>query len=315
MSALVGVDLGGTSIRAAVATGAGTHGPAAVHHTPASLGPAAVLDAVAAAVREAAAGATVGGVAIGIPGPLDPATGVVFEAPNLPGWSHVPAARLLEERLGCRVVVHNDARLATYAEWIAGAGRGTRHMLFLTVSTGVGGGMILDGALYAGATGIAGELGHVAVDTEGRRCLQGHPGCLEGVSSGTAIAGRAREALAAGASSSLGQVDPGLLDARAVEEAARDGDRLALGLFEDAGRALGRAIGGFVNIFNPEVLVIGGGLINSGELLFGPLHAAVREIAFADALRPCRIVPAALGTDAGLVGATAWALDHIGSGG
>jgi glucokinase len=169
----------------------------------------------------------------------------------------------------------------------------------------VGGGLVLDGELYTGWAGTAGELGHVPIDSEGRACHQGHPGCLEGVASGTAIAERARAALAAGEPSRLSVVE--VLDARAVQEAAEVGDRLATRLFDEAGRALGRAIGGYVNILSPEVVAIGGGLIGAGDLLFTPLHAAIPEIAFAVPLSRCRVVTAALGTDAGLVGATAWA--------
>jgi len=307
---LVGVDLGGTQIRAAVATGAATHGEPVHLATPAAEGPDAVLDAIAAAVSEAAGGAVPAGVAMGVPGPLDPRSGVVYAAPNLAGWEGIDAGRLLAERLGCPVALQNDANLAGYAEWTAGAGRGTRDFVFLTVSTGVGGGLVLDGELYTGFAGTAGELGHVPVGAEGRACHQGHPGCLEGIASGTAIAERARAALAAGEPSRLRDADP--LDARAVQGAAQAGDHLAMRLFEEAGRALGRAVGGYVNVLSPEVVAIGGGLIGAGELLFAPLRAALPEIAFDVPLRRCRVTAAALGTDAGLVGATAWAVRRFG---
>jgi glucokinase len=209
------------------------------------------------------------------------------------------------------VAVHNDASLAGYAEWKLGAGMGTRHFVFITASTGVGGALVLDGNLYDGA-GRAGEIGHTPVGPDAPACAEGHPGCLEGTASGTAIAHAARVALAAGAASSLAAVDPAALDARAVEEAARAGDELAQRLFADAGRALGRAIGGLVNLLAPECIAIGGGLINAGDVLFTPLRAAVTEIAFAAPLSRCRIVAAALGTDAGLAGATAWAVRSFG---
>lgn len=312
MGALIGVDLGGTSIRAAVATGPGTHGVPVIRSTPAHQGPDAVLDAVADAAREAAGGMPLAGLAVGIPGPLDPATGCVYDTPHLSGWHNVEAGKLLGERLGCPIAVHNDAKLATYAEWRHGAGQGTRDMVFITVSTGVGGGVICAGRLVTGASGTAGELGHVAVELEGRPCSQGHLGCLEGVASGTAIAERAAEALRAGVRSSLRDLDGATIDARAVEHAARAGDTLARRLFDEAGRALGRAIGGYINVFSPEVVVIGGGLINTRELLLEPLTTAVAEIGFEVARGRCRIVVAALGTDAGLVGATSWALDELG---
>jgi glucokinase len=308
---LVGVDLGGTNIRAAVATGETTHGDPVRRPTLAQRGPRAVLDDVAECVREAAHGASVDGVAIGIPGPLDPISGVIHSAPNLPGWHEVPAADELSRRLGCRVVVHNDASLAGYAEWKVGAGAGTKHFVFITASTGIGGALILDGDLYDGA-GRAGEVGHTPMGFDGPACGQGHPGCLEGTASGTGIANAARQELSRGEQSSLTRIAPEAIDARAVEEAARAGDELAIRLYGVAGRALGRAIGGLVNLLAPEVIVVGGGLINAGELLFTPLRTAVPEIAFEVPLQRCRIVTAALGTDAGLVGAVAWAVRVFG---
>jgi glucokinase len=310
---LVGVDLGGTLIRAAVATGPAGHGPPVRHPTPAGAPPDAVLDAIAAAVREATAGATPGGMAIGIPGPLDPERGVVYAAPNLHGWSHIQVQKPLEDRLGCPVAIHNDGNLAGYAEWVAGAARGVRHMVFITVSTGVGGGLVLDGELFAGAAGTAGEVGHMPIDPHGPRCGQGHPGCLEGTASGTAIAARAHLLLDGGEASSLATLPREQVDARAVADAAQAGDALAIALYHHAGHALGRAVGGLVNLLSPEVVVIGGGLINAGELLFGPIRQGAAELAFPEPLQRSPIVPAGLGTDAGLVGAVAWAVRRFGA--
>ncbi len=307
MSAIVGVDLGGTNVRAAVATGEATHGEVVRRETPASGGPEAVLDAVAECVREAASGETLGGVAIGIPGPLDPRLGVVHAAPHLAGWREVPAGDMLSARLGCPVAVRNDATLAGFAEWKAGAGKGTDYFIFITASTGVGGAVIAGGRLYEGSTGSAGEVGHAPASMDGPPCGQGHTGCLEGMASGTAIAAAARQALAAGERSSLSGIERQALDARAVEEAAQRGDPLAMRLFNDAARALGRAVGGLINLLAPEAVAIGGGLINAGDLLFVPMRRAVPEIAFEYPASRCRIVPAALGTDAGIVGAAAWA--------
>ena len=305
---LVGVDLGGTLVRAAVATGDATHQAPVRHPTPHMAPPEAVLDTIAAAVREATRGVTPAGVGIGIPGPIDPVAGVVHTAPNIHGWHELPVQRLLEQRLDCPVAIENDAHLAGFAEWIAGAGQGSRDMIFVTVSTGVGGALVLDGELYTGVAGSAGEIGHTIYDPDGPSCAQGHRGCLEGTASGTAIARRAVEALAAGERSTLGSVPAAQLDARAVADAAEQGDALAISLYAEAGRALGLAIGGFVNLLSPEVVVVGGGLINAGELLFAPLRKAVPEIAFEAPLSRCRVVAAALGTDAGLVGAVAWAV-------
>lgn len=305
--ALVGVDLGGTNIRAAVATGPTSHGPQAERRTPAADGPAAVVAAIAESVREVAPG-PLAGLAIGIPGPLNPGTGVVFATPHLTGWENVNARDLLQTELGCPVAIHNDANLAGYAEWVCGAGKDSRHCVFVTVSTGVGGALIIDGTLYSGAAGTAAEIGHMPVDDDGPACGQGHRGCLEGRVSGTAIARRAREALAAGERSALSELQAADLDASHIAAAARAGDALSRRLYEEAGRGLGRALGGLINLLSPDVIVIGGGLIHAGELLFDPVRQAVGEIAFAVPAAHCRIVPAGLGTDAGIVGACAWAV-------
>ncbi|MFN2582841.1 MAG: ROK family protein [Candidatus Dormibacteria bacterium] len=306
MTLLVGVDLGGTNIRAAVATGDATHGTPAHRRTPSNDGPDAVIDAVADCAREAAGGERIDGLAIGIPGPLDPASGVVHAAPHLAGWNETPAGDMLSKRLGSSVAVRNDATLAGYAEWVAGAGRGTTQFIFITASTGVGGALVLNGVLHDGI-GSAGEIGHTPVGPDAPPCFQGHRGCLEGTASGSAIARAARRALEDGAQSTLASLDRAMIDARAVQEAAHAGDALAIQLFATAGRAIGRACGGLVNLLAPERIAIGGGLINAGDLLFAPLRAAVPEIAFAWPMDRCQIVTAALGTDAGLVGAVAWA--------
>ena len=306
--ARVGIDLGGTSIRAALATGVAEHGTPVKRHTPAAEGAVAVLDACAEAAQQAAAGATLERVAIGIPGPIDPVRGVVYAAPHLPGFEGVEAARLLGERLGCPVAIQNDASLAGYAEWIAGAGRGTTHFVFITVSTGIGGALVTDGVLHHGAAGTAGEVGHMPVELDGPPCGQGHRGCLEGLASGTAMAARAWSALDAGETSSLGALAADDLNAQAIGEAAVAGDQLAIRLYAESGRAIGRAIGGLINLLSPEVVAVGGGLSSAGELLFNPLRAAIGEIAFVEPARHCRVVSAGLGTDAGLVGAVAWAM-------
>ena len=308
MRTLVGVDLGGTNIRAAVATGEQTHATPVHAATPGGDGPAAVIEAIAGCVAEAAGDSRVDGLAIGIPGPLDPRRGIVYAAPYLAGWDNFDAAAALSARIGCDVTIHNDANLAGYAEWIAGAGRGTTDFVFITASTGVGGAFILNGELYAGRSGTAGECGHVPLGEESPPCGEGHIGCLEGTASGTAIARAARRAVEQGETTSLASVAPERIDGRTVEDAANAGDAVALRIFTHAARTLGRAIGGYINLLSPEVIAIGGGLINAGELLFGPLREAVGEMAFVVPAEHCRIVEAELGTDAGLVGAVAWAV-------
>jgi glucokinase len=311
VSTLVGVDLGGTNIRAAVATGTHTHATPAHAATPGQDGPDAVVEAIARCVEEASDGTRVDGLAIGIPGPLDPRRGIVYAAPHLRGWENFDATSALRGRIGCDVAINNDANLAGYAEWVAGAGRRTTDFIFITASTGVGGALILNGDLYTGMSGTAGEIGHMPLTPDQPACGEGHRGCLEGTASGTAIARAARRAVEAGESTSLATLPTDAIDGKAVQDAAHAGDEVALRIFTTAARNLGRAVGGLINLFSPEAIAIGGGLINAGELLFGPLRAAVREMAFAVPAEHCRIVEAELGTDAGLVGAVAWAVKNF----
>jgi glucokinase len=306
MPRLVGIDLGGTSIRAALATSPTTYAQRVVRRpTPASAGPVAVISACAEAARDVAGGIP-DGIAIGIPGPLDPELGIVFAAPHLPGFKNLPARDLLSEAVGCPVAIHNDSNLAGYAEWVAGMGQGARTFVFVIIGTGIGGAVIINGSLLVGSAGTAAEVGHVPWSPDGPRCRQGHPGCLEGVASGTGIARCAAAALAAGEESRLGGVAP--LSTAAIVVAARAGDPLARRVFADAGRALGRSFGALVNILGPDAIAIGGGIGSHVDLLEAPIRAAMAEIAFEAPLRRCRLGQAELGSDAGLVGAVAWAV-------
>jgi len=306
MPGLVGIDLGGTSIRAAVATGPTSFAqPVVKRSTPAARGPEAVIGACAEAARAAAGGAPEG-IAIGIPGPLDPTSGIVFAAPHLPGFENLPARDMLARAAGCSVTIHNDSNLAGYAEWVAGMGRGTRSFLFVIVGTGIGGAVIVDGNLQVGVAGTAAEVGHVPYDPDGPSCGQGHPGCLEGIASGTGIARQAEAALAAGAASEMRGITP--LDASMIADHARAGDPLAARVYAEAGRALGRVFGGLVNILGPEAIAVGGGVAGHYDLLEGAIRSGMAEMAFATPLRHCRVGRAELGSEAGLVGAVSWAV-------
>jgi glucokinase len=310
MAGLVGIDLGGTSIRAAVATGATSYAQPAVRlSTPAADGPAAVIGACADAARKAAGGKP-DGIAIGIPAPLDPRRGVSFAAAHLPGFENLAVRQMLAEAAGCPVAIHNDSNLAGYAEWVAGTGRGTRSFVFVIVGTGIGGALVLDGELYLGVVGTAAEVGHVPWDPDGPRCGLGHPGCLEGIASGSGIARRAAAALADGEHSLLTGLDP--IDASVIAKAARAGDALACRVYAEAGRALGRSIGGLINILGPEAIAVGGGVGSHFDLLEDSLRQGAAEIAFGPPLHHCRIGRAELGSDAGLVGAAAWAVKAFG---
>ncbi len=245
------------------------------------------------------------GVGVACPGPLDPETGVVWAAPNIPEWREFPLAAYLSQALGVPVRVDNDANLAALGEWRYGAGRGHHHLLYLTISTGIGAGVIVNDRLLHGARGLAAELGHITVAPDGPVCSCGKRGHLEAVASGTAIARTAAEALARGENSSLAEL-PHAPTAADVAAAARAGDALARRIFAEAGAHLGRALAGFLHIFNPEVVILGGGVVQAGEVLLRPLEETMRAEVMSPAyLENLTLTPAALGDDAGLVGAVA----------
>jgi glucokinase len=247
------------------------------------------------------------GVGIGSPGPLNRESGVVIVTPNL-GWRDFPLRDAVSDRVGLPATLDNDANCATLGEWWCGAARGGRHVVGLTIGTGIGGGLILNGELYHGASDAAGEVGHTSIDGTGRRCKCGNYGCLEAYASGPAIAERATEALAGDEASLLRTLVDGDLSritARTVYEAATRGDPLAREVVRETARFLGTGVANLVNIFNPDVVVLAGGVTDAGDALFEPLRAEVRRRAFRPAVEACRIVPGSLAGSAGVVGAVA----------
>lgn len=305
---IAGVDIGGTNLRVGLVPFAGGS-PVAVSGAPtrAARGPVAVVEEVASMLRTAIAEvgrANVAGVGIGAPGPLDRSSGVVLETPNL-GWRDVPLVHMIASRIGLPVVLDNDANCFAFGEWWLGAGRGAERLIGVTLGTGIGGGIILGGAPYRGASDAAGEVGHTSIDYSGRRCACGSRGCVEAYASGSAIAARAAEGLARGADSTLAEVagDPAGITAEAVCRAAAAGDRYAMLIVDETARVIGVAVSNLIHLLNPDVVVIGGGVAGAGELLFAPLRDEVEQRAFRSAARACRIVPAELPAIAGLVGA------------
>jgi len=317
---VIGIDLGGTKIATALVDGAGAILAYDYRETLGEEGPEAVVarmaDAARAVMAEAAVDpAQVAAVGIGSPGPLDIEAGVVLDTPNLPGWEYVPLTQPIEEALGIKTFLENDANAAALGEHRFGAGRGTQHMIYVTVSTGIGGGLILDGKLYHGFNGMAGEIGHVTILPGGPLCGCGNRGHLEAVSAGPAIARQARERVARGAPTlivNLAEGDPARITARLVAEAASQGDAVAQEILAEAMEYLGIAMANYVNIFNPRVIVIGGGLSNIGDALFEPVRRIIEERAFPVPAQSVRVVPAELGDKVGVLGAAAVALARIG---
>ncbi len=307
-----GVDLGGTKILVLIADEAGQVLGSERVPTLATQGPEAVIGRIVEAVRAAADGAKVAlsdirATGVSAPGPIDDEKGIVTDPPNLPGWHNVPLARILHERLGVRTVLENDANCAGVGEHNFGAGRGYRHMLYITISTGIGGGVIIDNELYVGASGAAGEVGHIGVSVTGPTCGAGHVGCLEAFASGTAIAARAREAIAAGGlprTARIAEHNPPL-SAETVYLAGQQGEAEATAIIETAGRYLGIGLASLINAFNPEAIVLGGGLTHMGDTILGPAVETARTRSFAQSFTDVRIVEGELGDQAAALGAIA----------
>jgi len=271
----------------------------------------ALAERTVATTRREAPGAEILGVGVGAPGPLDTKRGIVLLTPNL-GWVNMPLRQLIHDRLGLPAALDNDANCAVLGEWWVGAARGSRHAIGITIGTGVGGGLILDGRLYHGASDLAGEIGHTTIDTEGRRCKCGNYGCLEAYASGPNIALRAIEAIEAGAETRLPDYVGGemaQITAQTVYEAAHDGDELALEVVNDTAKFLGAGVANLLNVFNPEVVVICGGVTLAGDHLFIPLRRETARRAFKPAVAACRIVPGELVGTAGVYGAAKTFLD------
>ncbi len=308
MSVILAVDFGGTNIRVATFEG-GTASPTDQIKRPtlAKEGPEKVIGRLQDAIREMLPG-DVKDLRIGIaaPGPLDPEAGVILSAPNLPGWVNIPLAQQLSEIFGCPVYLGNDANLAALGEWRHGAGIGTEHMVYLTLSTGIGGGVISHGRLLTGRRGLAAELGHMTILSNGPPCGCGIPGHIEAAAAGPAIARNARSRLEAGEESSLTKKFKAGQELTAVEiaAAAKDGDPLSLDILEQAGRLIGHHMANLAHAFDPELFVLGGGLTTIGELFLQPIRESLEQHVMDPAyLQDLQVLPAALGDDAGLIGA------------
>jgi glucokinase len=316
---IIGVDLGGTKIFAGAVSvdGTRTHGMRTLA-TQADVGGAdGVVDRIVGLIEDVIldtikeTGATREdflGVGLGAPGPLDREKGIVVVAPNL-GWRDFPLRDRVSSRVKLPATLDNDANCATVGEWWLGAARGGNTVVGITIGTGIGGGLIINGELYHGASDVAGEIGHTTIDVNGRHCKCGNYGCLEAYASGPAIATRAREALVReDTTSSLPSMVDNQLDritAETVYDAAKRGDALANEIVRDTARYLGAGIATLLNVINPDVVVIAGGVTRAGEALMGPLRAEVRRRAFNPAVKAARIVLAELPGTAGVVGAVA----------
>jgi glucokinase len=316
---VVGVDLGGTNIRAALVDHGGAilqdaRRPALSDQAPAAT-VANIRDAVSEVLEEQGAGhREVVGIGIGLPGIMDDEQGLVFWSPNFPRWENVPVAREVGGPLHLPVTLLNDAKCAAMGELTYGAGRGARHMVMITVGTGIGGAFVVDGRLLMGPNGSIGEVGHHTIDPNGPLCGCGNHGCWEKFCGRDAIIDRTARLLQTGRPSALlekierpDEVTPAL-----VAQAAAEGDALAEQVMAETGFYLGVGVANLINMLNPEVFVIGGGIAQAGEVLFAPLRRTVAARAVALQAKTAKIVPAALGDNAGVMGAAARALHRAG---
>lgn len=302
---VAGIDIGGTKIALALAATDGRVTEKTRFATRVEVGPRAVLERALSEIERmlGAAGARLSAVGIGCGGPLDRRRGLILSPPNLPGWDEFPIVALVEERFGVPVRLDNDANAAALGEREYGAGRGLEDIVYMTISTGIGGGVVVRGRIVHGVYDGAGEVGHMTVLPDGPLCGCGARGCLEALCSGTSIARRMRERLAAGEESFLSSMDAREVTAQAVALAAREGDALAKSVWYDTIRHLSVGVGNIFNALAPEAVIIGGGVSAAGGQLFGPLREQVR--ARVRMLPPDRIniLQASLGGDSGIHGA------------
>lgn len=319
----IGVDLGGTNLRIAAVDGAGKILKKITTGTEVSRGRDRVIDDLCSAVRELSAGGDLLGIGVGVPGIIDMRTGMLRESPNLPGWADYPVRHEIESRLGTTVILENDANAAALGEQWLGAASGVDDMCMLTLGTGVGGGLVLNGRIWHGMLGMAAELGHINVDADGSPCGCGSRGCLEQYASASAVKRMASEAVASGRAPELARaVSQGAeFGARIVYDLAAAGDEPAREIFRRFGRALGIALAGLINTFNLPIYVIGGGVASAWSAFAPSMFETVRSYSYiyrvtappeARSSQPASaaqlaghtlITRALLGGDAGLIGA------------
>lgn len=307
---VIGVDLGGTKISTAISTLDGRILNQTVVPTNASEGEEAVLNRIIGTIQEVldkaqATSQEVKAIGIGSPGPLDAKKGVIITTPNLP-FKDYNVVDPIKEKFNAPVYLDNDANVAGIGEFMFGAGKGKQNIIYFTVSTGVGGGAVLNGQAYRGNTSNALEIGHMTVDSNGPRCNCGNIGCLEAISSGTAIGKRGREAALSKVETSLKNYEE--ITSYEVFVEAKKGDAVSKEIVENAMNYLGIGVANAISIFDPEMVIIGGGVSKVGDILFDTVKEVVKKRCFKSMADACQIVPAGLGVDAGVVGAVALAI-------
>ena len=312
---VLAIDLGGTKIIAAIISNQGQVMAKEYCLTLAGEGPQSVIDRILFAIDHLLSVrkldlSQLDSISIAAAGAIDFDKGLVTSSPNLPGWHNIPLRDMVNRKYKVNTFLINDASAATLGEYHFGAGKGVNNLIYLTVGTGIGGGIIINGKLYSGPRGSAGEIGHMTIDVNGPRCNCGNIGCLEMLASGTAVAREAIRRIGRGEESSLTEIVEGKIEditAEKVGVAAQGGDPLALEVISKVAAYLGVGMVNLVNIFNPEMIIVGGGVAQMGDLLLGPARQVVKERAFQLSAQAVRIVPAQLGENAGVLGAAIFA--------
>jgi glucokinase len=310
---VIGVDIGGTNIKAGVVDHSGNILARKRTPTEARLGSEAILRKLTSLVNDLRSGfpdARLKAVGFGIPGAIRSRDGIVTQAPNIPAWDGAPVRKMLQERLAIPCFIENDANAITVGEMWVGAGRGYNHICCLTLGTGVGGGVIIEGELLRGSDGMGAELGHMAIQMDGPRCNCGSYGCLEMYASATGILRMLREAIEQTPSGPLYQIPASEVTTQIIYENAKAGDALSLQVLESAGAALGVGLASYVNIFNPEIIIIGGGVAAAWDILMPHALRTMQQRAFKAPAARVKVVRAEKEDDAGIHGSAyiAWDL-------
>jgi len=314
---IIGIDLGGTKILSALIDMRGRIIQSVEIPSEAGKGKQRVISNIKRSVNLLLSDReiklpSVKAIGVGAPGPIQLKKGLVLNPPNLPGWNKVPLKKILESKFGKRVVLDNDANAAALAEWKFGSGKGTRNFIFITVSTGIGGGIIINGRPYRGSAGGAGEIGHMIIKADGEKCGCGNSGCLEAMASGTSMAKRAMRRLANNGRSLILDAAGGnrsRITAKSIEIAARSGDRLAREIIDETAYYLGIGLANLINIFAPDMIALGGGVMKAGSLILSPASRIARSLSLSPAREKVKITSAKLRENVGVLGAAALCLE------
>jgi glucokinase len=318
-SLILGVDLGGSKILTAVVNSRGEILSSDESVTPATSGRELVIQSIVDSAYSALKQASVAmseicAVGVGAAGISNPEAGILFTSPNLPGWRNVLLRDIMQEKLGKKTFIINDANAAALGEFYFGAARGARNFIYITISTGIGGGIVIDGEIYTGAIGVAGEVGHMTIDDDGPVCNCGNKGCWETLASGTALTREAKKRINAGVKTSILKYAEGDIEKvtpQVIHRAAEQGDNVAKKLIARTGYYVGVGVANLINIFNPELIIIGGGLSNIGDMLLEPAFKTAGERAFKESFQSVRFASAELGRNSGVLGAAAFALQGM----